>query len=96
MAIQSPGDIQQLSEISDRIKQRATTEVFGFINVDNDLKLDKPQLEVSIDREKASLLGVSVADIARLNIVRNIFYANGLIDTDYPCLNCRDVMITGA
>jgi multidrug efflux pump len=35
------------------------------MNVDSDLKLNKPQLEVGINREKASLLGVSVSDIAR-------------------------------
>lgn len=65
MAIQSTGSIQQLSEVSERIKARASTEIFGLIQVDSDLKLDKPQLEVSINREKASLLGVSVTDVAR-------------------------------
>jgi multidrug efflux pump len=65
MAIQSTGDIAQLAEVADKIKQRASTEIFGLMNVDSDLKLNKPQLEVGINREKASLLGVSVSDIAR-------------------------------
>ncbi|HEY9687726.1 MAG TPA: efflux RND transporter permease subunit [Coleofasciculaceae cyanobacterium] len=65
MAIQSTGDITQLAEVADKIKQRASTEIFGLMNVDSDLKLNKPQLEVGINREKASLLGVSVSDIAR-------------------------------
>lgn len=65
MAIQTPGDIQQLAQVVDRIKARASKEIFGLVNVDSDLKLNKPQLEVSINREKASLLGVSVQDIAR-------------------------------
>ncbi|MBK9096515.1 MAG: efflux RND transporter permease subunit [bacterium] len=34
-----------------------------LINLDTDLKLNKPQLDIHIDRERASGLGVSVADI---------------------------------
>ena len=34
-----------------------------LVNMDTDLKLNKPQLEVQIDRDRASELGVSVADI---------------------------------
>ncbi len=34
-----------------------------MINVDTDLRLNKPQLDLTIDRERASGLGVSVADI---------------------------------
>lgn len=34
-----------------------------LINLDSDLKLNKPQLDISIDRERASQLGVSVTDI---------------------------------
>lgn len=65
MAIQTPGDIRQLSQVVERVQTRASKEIFGLINVDSDLKLNKPQLEIDIDREKASLLGVSVQDIAR-------------------------------
>jgi multidrug efflux pump len=38
-------------------------ELGYLVNLDTDLRLNKPQLEVSIDRERASGLGVSVADI---------------------------------
>jgi multidrug efflux pump len=65
MAIQTSGDIKQLAQVMDRVQARASKEIFGFVNVDTDLKLNKPQLEVTIDREKASLLGVTVQDIAR-------------------------------
>lgn len=65
MAVQTPGDIHQLAGVLDRIQARASKEIFGLVNVESDLKLDKPQLEIAIDREKASLLGVSVQDIAR-------------------------------
>ncbi len=34
-----------------------------LINLDTDLRLNKPQLEITIDRERASGLGVSVTDI---------------------------------
>ncbi len=34
-----------------------------LINLDTDLKLNKPQLEISIDRDRASALGISVTDI---------------------------------
>lgn len=34
-----------------------------MVNLDSDLRLNKPQLDIHIDRERASGLGVSVADI---------------------------------
>ena len=34
-----------------------------LINMDNDLKLNKPQLEIAIDRDRASAHGVSVSDV---------------------------------
>jgi multidrug efflux pump len=37
----------------------------GLANVDSDLKLNKPQLSVDIDREKAAALGVQVETIGR-------------------------------
>lgn len=37
----------------------------GLTNVDNDLKLNKPQLAVNIDRDKAAALGVEIDTIGR-------------------------------
>jgi multidrug efflux pump len=34
-----------------------------FINPDSDLKLNKPQIEVRVDRDRAAALGVSVSDV---------------------------------
>ncbi|HEY3215703.1 MAG TPA: efflux RND transporter permease subunit [Candidatus Eisenbacteria bacterium] len=34
-----------------------------LVNMDTDLKLNKPQLEIEIDRDRASELGVSVSDV---------------------------------
>ncbi len=42
----------------------AEAQKLGYlVNSDSDLKLNKPQLEVRIDRDRASALGVSVSDI---------------------------------
>src|SRR5262249_17183935 len=42
----------------------AASQKLGYLlNPDTDLKLNKPQLEVHIDRDRASSLGVSVSDI---------------------------------
>ncbi len=42
----------------------AEAQKLGYlVNMDTDLKLNKPQLEIQIDRERAAALGVSVADI---------------------------------
>ncbi len=65
MAIQTNGNVQQLSQVIEKIQARAAKEIFGLINVDSDLKLNKPQLMVGINREKASMLGVSVENVAR-------------------------------
>ena len=55
-------DIEALDRVSQKILERAL-KIPGFINVESDLKLNKPQLDVQINREKASVLGVSVRDI---------------------------------
>ncbi len=39
------------------------TKLGYLVNLDSDLRLNKPQLEIRIDRERAAQLGVSVADI---------------------------------
>ncbi len=38
-------------------------ELGYLVNIDTDLRLNKPQLDVTIDRDRASALGVSVTDI---------------------------------
>ncbi|MEM0950551.1 MAG: efflux RND transporter permease subunit [Cyanobacteria bacterium P01_H01_bin.74] len=65
MAIQSTGSIEDLNTVMQIVKNRAEKEIFGLINLDTDLKLNKPQVEIEVDREKAAALGVSVRDVAR-------------------------------
>jgi HAE1 family hydrophobic/amphiphilic exporter-1 len=60
--IQGP-DIEVLDRMTNRIIEdmRKTP---GFIDVDRDLRIGKPELQVEIDRERAAQYGVSVADIS--------------------------------
>src|SRR5690606_23324718 len=57
-------DIDELDAVANRIIQRAHG-ITGLYQLESDLKLNKPQLEVEINRNKASTLGVSARDIAR-------------------------------
>ncbi len=62
LVIQGP-DSRQLAVFADDIVRRAQA-VPGVANLQSDLKLNKPQLDVRIDRDRASDLGVSVREIA--------------------------------
>jgi multidrug efflux pump len=57
-------DVAELAALSDQLAQRAEREIPGLFNVRSDLLLNKPQLDVEIDRDRASDLGVSVREIA--------------------------------
>lgn len=61
--IQHP-DLEVLAEGSEELV-RQLRDADGFLDVDSDLDLNKPELMVHIDRERASLLGISVADISQ-------------------------------
>jgi multidrug efflux pump len=56
-------DLPTLARWGDEIKNRIS-DYGGFGNVQTNLYLNKPQLEVKVDRERASDLGVSVRSIA--------------------------------
>jgi len=62
LAIQGE-DLFEISRYSEEIMGRIR-DTRGFRNVISNLYLNKPQLEVTIDRNRASDLGVSVRDIA--------------------------------
>lgn len=56
-------NLEKLKEALPRFVQRASEDpVFDF--VDLDLKFNKPEIRIEIDREKARKMGVSVKDIA--------------------------------
>ncbi len=56
-------DLGLLEKNSMRLRA-VLSNMHGFADVDTDLELDKPQLGVTIDRNKAAALGISVEDIA--------------------------------
>ncbi|MFQ5458975.1 MAG: efflux RND transporter permease subunit, partial [Myxococcota bacterium] len=61
--LQGP-ELEGLARINQAVVMEARG-IPGLINVDSNLKLNKPELQVVIDRNRASDLGVSVRDIAR-------------------------------
>jgi multidrug efflux pump len=56
-------DFAQLARAADTLTARARA-IKGLINVDTDLRVNKPELTVSFDRDRAEDLGVSVRDVA--------------------------------
>jgi len=62
-AVVTGPEITRVAGYADEIVRRAR-EIPGVVNVRSDLKLNKPQLLVHVDRERASDLGVSVRDVA--------------------------------
>jgi len=61
--IQAP-NFEKLEEKIPEFMDKATADP-TFSNVDVDLKFNRPELNVSIDRDKAQSLGVSVRDVAQ-------------------------------
>ena len=55
-------DLDVLNAYAERLRTNATA--LGLLDADTTLKLDKPELRVEIDRERAANLGVSTTDIA--------------------------------
>jgi multidrug efflux pump len=61
--VQAP-NFEQLEKVLPRFLEAAREEpTFEFVDVD--LKFNKPELEINIDRQKAQDLGVSILDIAQ-------------------------------
>ncbi len=56
-------DFQQLQLAVDTLMKRIQ-QVPGLVNVDSDLRVNKPELTVSFDRDRAEDLGVPVRDVA--------------------------------
>ena len=57
------GELTQLAELADQILVKAM-ESKRFIFLDKDLKIDKPRIEVNIDRDKAASLGIDMRTLA--------------------------------
>lgn len=82
-------DIQELNRYSEEIIAKARS-IPGIVNLDSNLKLNKPQIELRILRERADALGVSPREISRALQV----LLGGLDVTDFKLQNKRyDVML---
>ncbi len=55
-------DLEQLFNYAEQLREKSTE--LGIVDADTSLKIDKPELRVEIDRERAADLGVAVEDIA--------------------------------
>jgi multidrug efflux pump len=62
--LQSSGTYEELDRLSRRFMERIAAYP-GLTNVDSDLKLNKPEMAVSIDREKTSDLGIDISVVGR-------------------------------
>ncbi len=56
-------ELEQLVAYAETLRER-TEKIGGIVDADTSLKLNKPELRVEIDRERAATLGVSTSDIA--------------------------------
>jgi len=56
-------ELQMLAKYADTLRDK-TKELGGIVDADTTLKLDKPELRVHINRERAADLGVDTSDIA--------------------------------
>lgn len=55
-------DLEKLAAYAEKLRLRAPD--LGIVDADTTLKLDKPELRVEIDRDRAAALGVETEDIA--------------------------------
>ena len=56
-------ELQQLAKYADALREK-TKEIGGIVDADTTLKLDKPELRVHINRDRAADLGVDTSDIS--------------------------------
>src|SRR6185312_15443378 len=56
-------DLQALAGYAERLREKSK-ELGGIVDADTTLKLDKPELRVEVDRERAASLGVDMTAVA--------------------------------
>lgn len=60
--LKTTGTYKELADTTQKIVT-AASQYPGLVNIDIDLKFDRPEISVSIDRNKAGDLGISMSDI---------------------------------
>lgn len=63
-AIKTTENYMKLNQVTQKFIGTVTKENPAILNLSSDLKLDKPQIEMTIHRNKANSLGVSMQDIS--------------------------------
>ena len=56
-------DVDVLSDLVDRVKEEIR-DIQGLVDMEDDLSRAKPEISIRVDREKASLLGLSTIEIS--------------------------------
>ena len=64
LVIQSTGDFGQLQQLVGAVMGKVYASG-KLVNPDVDLKLNKPQLNISINRDKAAAVGITISEISR-------------------------------
>ncbi|HXH03961.1 MAG TPA: efflux RND transporter permease subunit, partial [Candidatus Competibacteraceae bacterium] len=64
VVIRTTGSYDELQGIVNQVMARVRDNP-GLVNMDTDLKLNKPQLRVSVDRDKVAAVGADVATVGR-------------------------------
>ncbi len=59
------GNYEEISEWRDALIARVNAENSGLTNIDSDYDETKPRMSVSVDRDRAAVLGVSLENIGR-------------------------------
>ncbi len=62
--VRSTGDASQVFEVAEEIKNKAQASG-RFIVVQNSMSFDAPEVEISIDRDRAAALSLPISDIGR-------------------------------
>ncbi|AIT09442.1 acriflavine resistance protein B [Candidatus Francisella endociliophora] len=76
LVIQSVNDYEAIDEITNKIIDKMTKSGL-FVFAQSDLKFDNPVVDISIDRDKAGILGINMSDIAK---TLGYSYAGGYIN----------------
>ena len=64
LVIQSSGDFAQLQQLVGAVMGKVYASG-KLVNPDVDLKLNKPQLQIQINRDKAAVMGITVSEVSR-------------------------------
>lgn len=64
VVVQYPGTFEELGDIVHKVMASARTNK-NLMNLDTDLKTNKPQIEIKVNREKAAASGVKIAEISQ-------------------------------